>query len=150
MMGRARAAADEHHLVDVPARQLGVVEGTLHAVHGAVEERANQILVLHSAQFHVEMQGLAVLLGEELLLEPGERMFRKVSLGRLDGTENACLGDEIGTQVNAMLVEKAIADEVHEQVVEIVTAQVCVAVAGKDLDDALLRLDDRDVERAAA
>ena len=38
----------------------------------------------------------------------------------------------------------------HDQVVEIVPAQACVAVGRADLDDALAQLDDRDVERAAA
>ena len=42
---RARAAADEHHLVDGRAGQLAIVEGLLHAVHGPQQQRPNQLLV---------------------------------------------------------------------------------------------------------
>ena len=42
---RARAAADQHHLVDRRRDQVGVVEGTLHAIHRPVQQRLNQRLV---------------------------------------------------------------------------------------------------------
>ena len=41
-------------------------------------------------------------------------------------------------------------EPVHQDVVDVVAAQVGVAVGGLDLDDAVADLEDRDVERAAA
>ncbi len=49
-----------------------------------------------------------------------------------------------------MLLGELVADEVEEQLVEVVAAELGVAVAGEDLDDAVLDLGDRDVEGAAA
>ena len=49
-----------------------------------------------------------------------------------------------------MLRLEPVADVVEQQLVEVVAAELGVAVAGEDLDDAVLDLDDRDVERAAA
>ena len=45
---------------------------------------------------------------------------------------------------------EAVADVVEEHLVEVVAAEVGIAVAGEDLDDARLDLGDRDVERPAA
>ena len=45
---------------------------------------------------------------------------------------------------------KAIGNVLEQQVVEVVAAELGVAVAGQHLDDALLGLDDGDVEGAAA
>jgi len=47
-----------------------------------------------------------------------------------------------------MLRLELVADEFQEEIIEVVAAQLRVAVAGEDLDDALLRLNDGDVERA--
>ena len=49
-----------------------------------------------------------------------------------------------------MLLAEAVADVIEQQLVEVVAAELGVAVAGEDLDDALLDLRDRDVEGAAA
>ena len=39
--------------------------------------------------------------------------------------------------------------DADEPVVDVVAAQVCVAVGGQDFEDAIMQLEDRDVERAA-
>ncbi len=53
-------------------------------------------------------------------------------------------------QVDPVLLGERVADEVEQQLVEVVAAELGVAVAGVDLDDAVLDLRQRDVERAAA
>ena len=97
------------------------------------------------------MQRDAVLLGDELLLDRGDGLERELLLGLLDGAEHARLwATSDSPQVDAVLGLEAVADVVEEQLVEVVAAELGVAVAGEDLDDALLDLHDRDVERAAA
>ena len=75
---------------------------------------------------------------------------RQPLLGVLGGAQHAGLGASDFLQVDAVLLGKRVADVVEEQLVEIVAAELGVAVAGQDLDDAVLDLGDRDVERAAA
>ena len=92
----------------------------------------------------------ALLLGDEFLLDPGDGLERERLLRFLDGAEDAAPGDERVPQVDAVLGQEAVADEVEQPLVEVVAAEVGIAVAGEDLDDAPLDLGDRDVERAAA
>ena len=79
-----------------------------------------------------------------------DRLVRERFLGGLDGAQDAAPGDERSAQVDAVLLLEPIADVVEQQLIEVVAAELGVAVAGEDLDDALLDLDDRDVEGAAA
>ena len=132
------------------AGQVGIVQGPLHAVHGAVQQRLNQLLVLLAADLHVQVQRLAVLLGDELLLDAGERVIRQLPLGRLDGPQHAGLGDQVGAQIDAVLLPGTVADVLEQQIVEVVAAELRVAVAGQHLDDAFLGLHDGHVEGAAA
>ena len=59
-------------------------------------------------------------------------------------------GDEVRAQVDAVLFLETVADILQQQIVEIVAAELGVAVAGQDLDHSFLGLDDRYVEGAAA
>ena len=104
-----------------------------------------------AADLQVQVQGLAVLLGDELLLDAGERMVRQVPLGRLDRPQQPRLGHEVGRADRCRAPAwKLIADVLEQQIVEVVAAELGVAVAGQHLDDAFLGLDDGDVEGAAA
>ena len=96
------------------------------------------------------MQRLAVLFAHELFLEPREGVEGKMSLGGLRRAEHAGLGDQAGPQVDAVLLLEAVADILEKQIVEIVAAELSVAVAGQHLDDAGLGLDNRHIEGAAA
>ena len=77
------------------------------------------------------MQGLAVLLGDELLLDAGEGMVRQLPLGRLRRAQHAGLGNELLAQVDAMLLLETVADVLEQQIVEVVAAELGVAVAGR-------------------
>ena len=147
---RARAAADEDDLVDHLGRDLRLVEGGLDAVERLHDERADETLELFPADLHVEVQRVAVLLGDELLLEPGVGVGRQRLLGVLGRAQDARLRNERGAKIDAVFLAEAVGDEVHEQVVEVVAAELRVAVAGQHLDDALLGLDDGHVEGATA
>ncbi len=122
----------------------------MHAVHGAVQERLNQLLVGAAAQLRVQVQGLAVLLGDELFLDAGKRMCRQLPLGCLHRPQHPCPRHQVQAQVNAVFLLESIADQLHQEIVEVVAAQLGVAMAGQHLDDAFLDLDDGDVEGAAA
>ena len=49
-----------------------------------------------------------------------------------------------------MLLLKGIAHIIEQQLIKVVAAKLSVAVAGEDLDDAVLDLGDRDIKRAAS
>ena len=136
---RARAAADQHDLVDLPSGDPGIVQGPLHAIHRPVQQRANQPLVLRAADLVVEVQRHAVLLGDELLFDPGERMIRQLPSSPPPPPARRGARRQLAAQVDAVLLLKSSARQVEQQVVEVVAAELGVAVAGQHLEDAVLR-----------
>jgi hypothetical protein len=109
----AGAAADQHHPVDPRGGQPRVVQGHLHAVHGPVDQRADQILVLVPLDLGRKVQGDAVLLGDELLLDPGERVVGECPLGRLDGPQQPGPGNPVVAEVHPVHLGELVGDVVE-------------------------------------
>jgi hypothetical protein len=122
----------------------------IEARQGLRHQGFDQLFIVPALDLHLQVEGDAVLLGDEFLLDPGDGLERERLLGLLDGAEDAALGDQRVAQVDAVLGQEAVADVIQEPLVEVVAAEVGIAVAGEDLDDAALDLGDRDVEGAAA
>src|SRR4029077_13543241 len=99
---------------------------------------------------HLQVQGLSFLLGDEFFLKADEGVIRKLALGSLDGIEDTGLGDDVGREIDVVLILEFFDDVLKEQLVEVVAAQLGVAVARQDFNNAFLGLNDRDVEGAAA
>ena len=74
----------------------------------------------------------------------------ELDLGLLGGLLEALQGDPVLRQVDALVLLELLAQPVDDALVEVVTAQVGVAVGRAHLEDALGQLQDRDVEGAAA
>ena len=147
---RPGRAADEDDLVDLVGRQLRVGEGAVDAREGPRQQGLDQVLVVGPVELHPEVERDPIGLGDELLLEPGGRLGRERLLRLLDGAEDPGAGGRGLAEVDLVLVAEAVADEVEQELVEVVAAEVGVAVAAEDLDDPALDLGDRDVEGAAA
>ena len=56
----------------------------------------------------------------------------------------------VGPQVDAVLALELVGEPVHDALVPVVAAQVCIAVGRLHLEDALADLQDRHIERTAA
>ena len=90
------------------------------------------------------------LLGDELFLDRSDCLERESFLGFLDGAEHARRAAGDSRRSIAVLLAEGVADMVEQELIEVVAAKLGVAVAGEDLDDALLDLCHRDIERSAA
>ena len=75
---------------------------------------------------------------------------RQPLLGFFHRVRQPRLGPGNLPQVEAVFLAKTVADEIEQELVEVVSAQLRVAVAGEHLHDALLDLDDRHIKRPAA
>ena len=96
------------------------------------------------------MHRLAVDLGEILLFDPRKGMIGEMLLGGLGGAMDARHRPRIAAHVRLVLDLQVIEHALDDIVVEVVAAEVVVAVAGDHLDHALLNAHDRDVEGPAA
>ena len=87
---------------------------------------------------------------DERQVDVGRRLLRQVLLGPLGRFLEPLQGHLVLAQVDAVLLLELVGDVVDQHLVEVVAAQVRVAVGGLDLEDAVADVEDRDVEGAAA
>ena len=87
---------------------------------------------------------------DERQVDVGLGLLRQVLLGLLARFLEALQGHRVLAQVDAVLLLELVGDVVDQHLVEVVAAQVRVAVGRLDLEDAVADVEDRDVERAAA
>ena len=98
----------------------------------------------------VEMLGPGLVRGDERQVDVGLGGARQLHLGLLRGLFQALEGHRILGEVDALVLLELGHQPVDQALVEVVAAQVGVAVGALDLEDALGQLQDRDVVGAAA
>jgi hypothetical protein len=146
----ARRAADEHHLVDVRRLQPRVGERLAHRAHRPFEEVRGQLLELRARQLQLQVLRAGGVRGDERQADVGLEHRRELDLGLLRRLLQALHRHAVLRQVDAVALLELGDDPVDDALIEVVTAQVRVAVGGLHLHDALAHLEHRDVEGAAA
>ena len=146
----ARHAADEHDLVDVLGLHAGVLEGLLDGRDGLVDEVRHQLLELGPRQLQAEVLGTGGIRGDERQVDLRLDRAAQLDLGLLRRLAQALDGHLVLAEVDALVLLELGHDPIDDPLVEVVAAQVGVAVGGLDLDHALADLQRGDVEGAAA
>ena len=131
-------------------RQVGALQRHVDGIQRFLDERPDQILVDVAVDLHRQVDGLAVRLGQVFLLDQAEGVHRQPLLRVLRRPRDAGHRPQVVGEIDTLLDPEMIEDMPDQLGVEIVAAQVVVAVAGDDLDHAVLNADDRHVEGAAA
>ena len=143
-------AADEDHLVDVGRLQPGVLEGRLDRVLGLLDEVAHEVLELGPGEAHDEVLRARRIGRDVRQVDLGRRGRAELDLRLLGGLLEPLEGLGVLRQVDALVLLELGQEPLDDALVEVVAAEVRVAVGRLDLEDALAELEDRDVERAAA
>ena len=147
----AGRAAHQHHLVDVGRREAGVGQRLPARAQRAGHQRLDEPLELGARD--VAPVGEAV----EGQRQRRPLVGRQADLGRLGGQPQLLHGLAVAGQVEAVALElgavpglDVLQQPQHDHAVEVVAAEVRVAVGRQDLEDPVLDAQDRDVEGAAA
>ena len=143
-------AADEDDLVDVAGLEAGVLERGLDRALGLLDEVGDEVLELRPGERHDEVLGPGRVGGDVRQVDLGRGRRRQLDLGLLRGLLEALEGLLVLGQVDALVLLELGQQPVDDPLVEVVAAEVRVAVGRLDLEDALAELQDGDVERAAA
>ena len=148
--GRSRGAPGEHDAVNFVGEQAGIRQGTLHRPQGTFDQRTNHRFIIVSRQFEAQIQRRPILLDDEFLIDGDIRLGGEPDLGLFDGPQQTGMSAHVVSKVDVVFGPETVGHMIDEASVEVVAAEVGVAVAGQDFDDAVLDPDDADVERTAA
>ena len=151
-LGHAGLAADEDDLVDLVDGDAGVGDGLLAGLERAVEQVFDQLLELGAGQLADQVLGAGGVGGDKGQIDLGFDGRGELDLGLFGGVLEALQGHfvALGAEVEPLLLLELGDEPVDDALVEVVAAQVGVAVGGLDLDDAFADFEDGDIEGAAA
>mmetsp|Transcript_25082 Transcript_25082/g.63666 ORF Transcript_25082/g.63666 Transcript_25082/m.63666 type:complete len:685 (+) Transcript_25082:209-2263(+) len=146
----ARHAADEDHLVDVLGRDAGVLEAVPARRDGAIDQIVGEGLELGARHLHVEVLRAGLVRRDEGEVDVGLCGGRELALRFLARLAQPLQRQAVLGQVEPMLLLERVAQEPGQHVVEVLAAQVRVAVGRLHLEDAAGDLEHGHVKGAAA
>merc|ERR1719160_679729 len=142
----ARGATDEHDLVHLRLLQAGVIHHVLHRAEGLLEEVRVQLLEAGARQGLREVNAVE----ERLDLKARLVSRRKRALRLLHLATELLDGALVLGHVLLVLLLEHLHEVLHDTLVEVLTAQVGVAVRRNDLEHAVVDGQERHIEGAAA
>ena len=144
-LGNARRTADQYDFVDLFGLEAGIFQRLLAGADGAIDDRLNQLLELLAGDF-----ALIALAAGQFDVELDRRLRRERDLGLDHGFANGLHRFGIAAQIEAQVAANVVERDGDQQIVDVVAAEMRVAVGGDDFEDAVVQLENGDVEGAAA
>ncbi len=128
---------------------LASVERLLAGLAKSVEEILADRFEGRAGDRDLQVLGTVLVGRDERQVDLGLHLLRQLDLGLLGGFLEPLQCHRVAADVDSLGLLELIGDEVDEPLVEVVAAEVPVAVARQHLEDAVADVEDRDVERAA-
>ena len=148
--GHPGHSADEDDFVDFGGGSTGVGEGLAAGAGDLIDQAADQLLEAGAAERFDQMLGSVGVGGDEGQVDFAFQGAGKLDFGPFRRIAEALESHTVVAQVNAGFLAEFANQPVEDFLVEVVAAEVGVAVGGFDLKDAIAELKDGDVKGAAA
>ena len=147
--GDTRRTAHEDHLVDVAVRKASVLHSLTAGFEGSLDQVVAKLLKFSASQLHHQVLRHAVGNGDVRQVDFGLLARRKLDFSLLGSLFQTLHSHRVLAQVDALVALEAVGQPVDDLQVEVVAAQVRVAVGRLDLEHAVAQVQDRDIERTA-
>src|SRR5580704_8624894 len=141
----ARGAPDQYDLVDLFGLQARVFERLLAGADRAVNDRLDRLLETIERNF-----ALIFFSARQIDIELHRGLGGKRNLGLDHGLADARYRFAVRPHVESEVAANVVERDCDQQIVDIVSAEMRVAVSGNHFENAVLKLENRDIERAAA
>ena len=148
--GDTAGAAHHQDLGQVRGLQSRVGHSLAHGAHGGIHQVAGELIELSPGQGDIQVLGAGGVSGDIGQVNIAAGDAGELDLGLLGGLLQALHGNFIRGQVDAIGTLELADQVLHDALVEVVAAQAVVAGGGQDLDNAVVDLQDGDIEGAAA
>ena len=149
-LGDAGRTAHQHHFVDLAVVEVRVLHGLLHGAAAALEEVIAKLLELRAVERNLHVLGARGVGRDEGQVDIGRLQRAQLLLGLLAGLLQPLQGHRVLAEIDAVVAFELVGTVIDQHAVDVVAAQVRVAVGADDAEDAFGDFQDRDVERAAA
>ena len=146
----AGGSADQHHLVDLLGVELGVFERLHDRAAAPLDQRITHLLELCPSDGDLQVLGPRGIGRDEGQIDVGTLGRRELLLGLFAGLLEPLQGHRVFAEIDALLLLELIGHVIDQGLVEVVAAEVGVAVGADHPEHAVGHLEHRDVERAAA
>ena len=141
---------DEDDLVDIVSREVCIGHGLARRAHRALDEVTRELIELCARQREVEVFRARSISRDERQVDVRLRHARELDLCLLGSFLEALSSHLVLREVDAVLLLELADHPVDDLLVEVIAAEVRIAVRGLYFKRALRELEDRDIERAAA
>ncbi len=149
-LGHSGHAADQHHFVDVLCRHARIGQGFLAGFDGALDQIVNELFQLGPRELGHQVPRPAGVRSDEGQVDLGLLRRRQLDFRPLGGFLEPLKGHPVLAQIDPLVFFELLHQPVHDPEVEIIAAEVGVAVGGLDFEDAVADLQNGDIERPAA
>ena len=146
----AGRAADEHDLVDLARGKFAILDRLAARLDAPVDQVLHERFEFCAGERHVEVLGTARVGGNERQIDVCLHRRRKFDLRLFRGLFEPLERHAVVAQVDAVCLLELFGDMVHDHLVEIVAAEVGVAVRGFHFKHPFADFQNGDVERSAA
>jgi hypothetical protein len=146
----ADRAADQHDLVDVARRDTRVLAGRPHRLERALDQVVDELLELRAREPQVQVLRPGRVRRDVRQVDLGLGHGRELDLRLFGGLLQALHRHRVLGEIDALVLLELFDEVAHDPVVDVVAAQVRVAVGREHLDGVVADLEHADVEGAAA
>jgi hypothetical protein len=144
-LGNARGSADEHNFVNLLGLEACIFQSLLAGTDRAVDDGLDQLLEL----FTRNLSQIALATGQfDVELDRGLR--RECDLRFDHRIANGLHGFGVAAEVETQVPPSVVEGNGDQQIVDVVAAKMRVAIGRDDFEDAVVQLEDGNVESAAA
>ncbi len=145
-----RGTAHQHHFVDVSGLELGVIERAPTGSQRLLHQIARQLLEFRARELQVQVLGTRGVRRDERQVDRRLHRTRKLDLRLFGFLAQSLKRHGVARDVDSLILLELLRHPLDDPVVDVVAAQMRIAVRGLHLDHVVPHLEDGDVERAAA